>query len=358
MRSSTGQHFVALDHVRALAAFIVFVFHFLPKQGGYFTTPIDPGQQVDLWAAPLALIAEGHVGVSLFMVLSGYLFARLLDGREINFASFLFNRALRLLPLLIFVVILYGLREWWRGGDLIAYGLRTLSGVILPTLPNGGWSVTVEMHFYLLLPMLLCLMRKHLALPLLLIVAALVLRAVLFTHFDPSPKLYWTIVARIDQFVVGMLAWHLSGWFAHNHFRAAYVFGGFVTYYWWWSTNAGYTTLMLDSALLWLRPLVPLIDGMFCGALVAWYDNSFRFQAEGFSGFVAKIGECSYSIYLLHLFMVSGLARHLSSVFDTHTLYSWMAVGTIVFVAFLPIAWLSYTLIEKPFLRHRVPYIK
>jgi hypothetical protein len=60
MRSSTGQHFVGLDHVRALAAFMVVVWHFSHR----FTGVPVPFNQAPL----LGFLDEGHVGVALFMV--------------------------------------------------------------------------------------------------------------------------------------------------------------------------------------------------------------------------------------------------------------------------------------------------
>src|SRR5258706_9600151 len=99
MRSSTGQHWVALDHVRALAAFMVFTWHFLHYTVGY---PVKFGAQPSIF--PLALLDEGHTGVSLFMTLSGYLFAKILDGKAVHYAPFFWNRLLRLAPLLLVVV--------------------------------------------------------------------------------------------------------------------------------------------------------------------------------------------------------------------------------------------------------------
>jgi len=34
MRSTTGQHFIGLDHVRAVAAFLVFAWHFSHTNSG------------------------------------------------------------------------------------------------------------------------------------------------------------------------------------------------------------------------------------------------------------------------------------------------------------------------------------
>lgn len=60
MKSTSGQHFLALDHVRALAAFMVFTWHFTHSSNGY---PI-PFDYVPL-VFPFALLDEGHTGVAL-----------------------------------------------------------------------------------------------------------------------------------------------------------------------------------------------------------------------------------------------------------------------------------------------------
>src|SRR5271169_6463136 len=102
MRSSSGTHFIALDHVRALAAFMVFAWHFTHGLGGY---PIPFDYVPALF--PFSLLDEGHTGVALFMTLSGYLFAKLLDGKSINYLAFLWNRVLRLFPLLLVVILIF-----------------------------------------------------------------------------------------------------------------------------------------------------------------------------------------------------------------------------------------------------------
>ncbi len=94
MKSSSGKYFIGLDHVRAVAAFIVFTWHFIHVNNGQLAPPPT---------FPLSLLTEGHTGVALFMVLSGYLFAKLLDGKNIVYTSFFWNRFLRLAPLLLIV---------------------------------------------------------------------------------------------------------------------------------------------------------------------------------------------------------------------------------------------------------------
>src|SRR5690349_10843220 len=103
MRGSSGTHFIALDHIRAVAAYLVFSWHFTHAETGY---PVPFEYAPALF--PAAILDEGHTGVALFMTLSGYLFAKLLDGKAIDYPAFIFNRVLRLLPLLLVVVIVVG----------------------------------------------------------------------------------------------------------------------------------------------------------------------------------------------------------------------------------------------------------
>ncbi len=70
--------------MRAIAAFMVFVWHFCHGKTG---TPVPFDAAPAFF--PLAVLEEGHTGVSLFMVLSGYLFQKLLDGKVIQWRAFL-----------------------------------------------------------------------------------------------------------------------------------------------------------------------------------------------------------------------------------------------------------------------------
>ena len=92
MKSSTGIYYQALDHNRAVAVFVVFIWHL---------NHFDQGQLASPLVFPFSFFTEGHTGVAIFMVLSGYMFAKLLGDKQINYPVFLYNRGLRLLPLLV-----------------------------------------------------------------------------------------------------------------------------------------------------------------------------------------------------------------------------------------------------------------
>ena len=106
-----------------MAAFLVVAWHFTHAASGY-PVPFDYVPSI----FPFALLAEGHTGVALFMTLSGYLFAKLLDGKQIDYAAFFWNRALRLLPLLIFVVAVKAVLVWQAGESLKSLRIQYRSG--------------------------------------------------------------------------------------------------------------------------------------------------------------------------------------------------------------------------------------
>src|SRR5262249_46490045 len=97
MRSSGGRYDSRLDHIRALAIFMVFSWHFLHADDRIPTAfvPSFP---------PLSLFEEGHLGVALFLTLSGFLFARLSRDRAVDWRRFFTARALRITPLLVAVI--------------------------------------------------------------------------------------------------------------------------------------------------------------------------------------------------------------------------------------------------------------
>lgn len=134
MKSTSGAHYLALDHVRAVAAMLVFVWHFTHGAKGY---PV-PFAGVPFWG-PLVLFDEGHVGVALFMTLSGYLFAKLLDGKIIIYHLFLWNRFLRLFPLLFLVLLANAVLIAIKAADIreIYWTMSEIPrGFIYPAWPN------------------------------------------------------------------------------------------------------------------------------------------------------------------------------------------------------------------------------
>src|SRR5260221_11527632 len=128
MRSSSGAHFIALDHVRAVAIFMVFAWHFTHARNGY-PVPFDYVPAL----FPFSVLDEGHTGVALFMSLSGYLFAKLLDGKSIDYRRFLLEPALRLLPLLAVVILIFGLTNVGNRANLLIYAFTIVAGASLST---------------------------------------------------------------------------------------------------------------------------------------------------------------------------------------------------------------------------------
>lgn len=143
-----------LDHLRAAAIVLVLIFHYNFYYG-------VPG-----WLKTIS--SFGWSGVDLFFVLSGYLIAdKLFRGFDaqgrIDFSGFYLNRSLRIIPAYLVVVALYfyfpvlqegrGLQPLWK---FLTF-TQNISIDMYQNTFSHAWSLCVEEHFYLLLPVLLYL---------------------------------------------------------------------------------------------------------------------------------------------------------------------------------------------------------
>lgn len=169
----------ALDGLRAVAAFVVFLSHV-----GF-----------EKWV-------NGHLPVSLFFVLSGYLlasaFLREFDRTgSVDFKKFYKRRALRILPpLFICYSIIFAVNAFLDGPypikDALAVALLipnyrgTLFGLDGVKGSEVLWSLGVEEHFYLLFPLLfLIVMRRskaHFVGACVFLFAALAILRIFFCH--------------------------------------------------------------------------------------------------------------------------------------------------------------------------------
>jgi peptidoglycan/LPS O-acetylase OafA/YrhL len=180
-----------LDTLRAFAILVVIVFHlesFLP--------PI---------LAPIANL--GWMGVDLFFVLSGFLIgSQLLKpltlGQPLRLADFWLRRAFRILPAYLTVLALYLAIPIWREHPQLPAAWKFLSFTqnLIMVYPaelafSHAWSLCVEEHFYLVLPILVVLFTRRPAFwKTTLVIASvflggILLRAFILFHIVRAPNL-------------------------------------------------------------------------------------------------------------------------------------------------------------------------
>jgi peptidoglycan/LPS O-acetylase OafA/YrhL len=157
LNPSSPSRLPGLDTLRAIAIVAVMLFHLgwlLPKSFG----PVS---------------RFGWMGVDLFFVLSGYLIGSqllkpYLAGERPSIAGFYRRRIYRILPAYLFVLSLYALLPVWREEDgisplwqFLTFTENLFVDYSIHQAFSHVWSLCVEEHFYLLLPLLvLSMMRK------------------------------------------------------------------------------------------------------------------------------------------------------------------------------------------------------
>jgi peptidoglycan/LPS O-acetylase OafA/YrhL len=355
VESSTGKYYVGLDHVRALAVFTVFSWHFLHINQGHIT-PM-PG----VFSFPLnSFFAEGHTGVAIFMVLSGYLFAKITDEKNIRFLPFMYNRVLRLLPLLFAVILIHAVLLAVSGGmdPLLPYFKKISQGLLYPTLPNGGWSITAEFHFYLLFPLILLIEKKKRKLSLIFILAAIIVRILLRYKYGLGMLqglTYFTLIGRIDQFVLGILFYKYGDFFKGKHILIAFLSIAWILLWQQFDKVGGFYNSKKFGDI-WI--ILTLLEGLVYGTIITWYDKSFSFKSTGISKVVAKIGEWSYSIYILHFFFVFRMASFINrKIIVLDNFYVAFIFNILSFILICGLSAAVYYQFERRFLILRKPYL-
>jgi peptidoglycan/LPS O-acetylase OafA/YrhL len=305
-----GQRLPELDVLRCIAVLLVFGAHPAFKWPAD-TLPILPAR---VW------FQIGRSGVDLFFVLSGFLVAGLLfsDYRKhgtIHLKSFFARRGLRIWPayylyVAYLAILLAKFGASW--GEFLPFVLHFQNYTPAhETYAPHLWSLAVEEHFYLLLPLVLAATRRHWSLrsfaagALGVIVMCALLR-VLFCppgRADPVETHY-----RLDGLTIGVFL--------------AYVYHFHGTLFWrlartgWLLMPAGAALVLfalLPGALRTIVPprvnnaiLLPTVyagyAAILLGALSLGRDKrSARFFDSKLLRSMAAIGTYSYSIYLWHL---------------------------------------------------------
>jgi len=309
----------ALDILRFAAVLMVLGRHMEPY-------PLELGKNVVFYATRFWQNG-GWTGVDLFFVLSGYLIGGLLFDEEkrretIRIRRFLFRRALKIWP--AFYVLIVATLVVRRAAGIPLNG-RAVTGELL-FLQNyvGGlwphtWSLAVEEHFYLGLPLVLaillwrrpCRSDPFRIIPVLTVAVAatcLVLRVSLaltlplrlqdMVHLIPTHL-------RIDSLLIGVTLAYL------HHYRTASLTR--------FRESARHVLLpagILGFVPAFYRPpdahwalvsIMPLVLALASAAILLAATRVEDMRPNALGRFAAFLGARSYSVYLWHM-AVAGVA--------------------------------------------------
>lgn len=355
--STEPQRFQFVDALRGVAALAVVLTHFYDStvMQKAFDTYFSEGLKI--------LLDFGAVGVPVFFVLSGFVIAHSLRHNSLCSASvgqFILRRQIRLDPtywfVLVLTLLLLSLERALPGTYtpeappasavlLNAFYLHNLAN--LPTdhkIVGVAWTLCLEVQFYLLFILLMAVGKKGRQLR------------------DEFSFTTWTVallglsgVACLAlKYFYSDTAWFFSFWH--------YFVAGVLAYLAWQRLIAArwlgiFLALFAVSAVT--NPVQPSPHSTAMGGMMVGIATAMMLYATGVANVIGSwgggavlqwLGRISYSLYLIHLPVLSLILRFGYKVSGTHVLLSlvWSAVALL---ASFGAAYLLHRFIEMPSLQ-------
>jgi peptidoglycan/LPS O-acetylase OafA/YrhL len=336
----------SLDGLRGILATSTVVTHFAVSYQWHTT---------GVWAPTSSRILNnmGVVPVSLFFMITGYLFIGKIYRGSPDWGVMLSSRLRRIFPMYLFTVLLIVAISFYQTPGLLAPVDETLSHIgnwmIFIGKPINGfadsarinasvhWTLLYEAVFYLCLPLIYCVLRRRR--PGLACAVVLVVLACLWPEYH-----HYLRSKYLKLFMVGALV----ALFEDRLKATAVNFAG---------TGCTALALAVLAASLYLKSyssVQMIILGIPFGLFVLGNSLNGLLEHRG----LKILGEASFSLYLLHgiviytLFSVLGIYDFSTASFTLYALY----LPVIVLVA-SSLSVLTYWCIERPFLRKRLPSV-
>ncbi len=309
---SNSQNFDFLDGIRGIAILLVVFSHL------FYINPESTGIVQFVGQT----IGAGHIGVTVFFTLSGFLISlpfwknKTLD-RPLNLKNYFSRRFWKIYPpLALSIIILLPCYVWLYGDawDYTAIALKWLSGVAW-LIPVSGmfnpvmWSMIVEVHFYILLPLLFLLLRKvndqtsiWLIFGSLLLVplVAKFIYAANGVEFALHPMIRVNFPVKMDSFAAGVL---IAGMYQQGLLNARVALLGPLGIILLASTllMAGVSAMLPSLAAFWTPDVSHYCAMIASACLLCFVANPLLAANWGLCfGWLRWVGLVSYEWYLLH----------------------------------------------------------
>jgi len=362
----------ALDGLRGLAILLVILRH-----TSYYMQP-----DTTIGNVMLDVLSTGWMGVDLFFVLSGFLITGILvdaKGSRYYFRNFYVRRSLRIFPLyygflaVVFLVLprfyayeggsfgaLLENQEWYW-----AYLVNVLESVegagSTPLNTTHLWSLAVEEQFYLVWPaVVLWLSREHLfRLCVWMIVGALALRVAIATLAGGEGHVagYMLTPARMDALAFGapvaiaVRAPNGTAWLERWAWPAAGASGAVLLLL--FLARPGLEWIDAPTQTIGFTAVAGLSTSLLVLVLLARRGS--RLHRTFDSGWLKALGTYSYAIYLFH-YPLLNVFRYVIPLREVPAVWGTKIPAQILFtvavtVASFAVAWLSWHLYEKHFLK-------
>ena len=335
----------ALDGLRCYAAFLVLLVHLM---GGllteYYRLPeaVLSVQSPVPGIATMMFLADGHHGVDVFFLISGFLMARI-TRPGMSWSRFVARRFLRIYPaflasLLLCTAVYVNLYDWpfvWRDFALNLVFFNAVPGNGILAYNHVSWTLGYEFAFYLVVPLLAAAANSRLRSG---IAAAAGIAA--FVLLEGTPMR-----------MAGLFGGFLLGSVPDSALRVVAARVPILI------------PLAAYCALVWAKALVPLQFTLFLRLLLPVASLllvCIVFGSNPLNRFFAsrpmrRLGQWSYSIYLLHPLV---LALVLYEAVDLVGLryhevpaVAFICIATVTGTVALAAVW--YALFEAPYFRSR-----
>ena len=309
-RERRNNNLANLQSLRGVAVLMVVCLHLLGYGGKYFPHIILPS-----W------FLAGGAGVDLFFVISGFIITWItfdLDSSWRTALSFAVRRAMRIYPLywalfLVLLPVVAARPEWINAAsghnvDLLASFLL-LPQLIPPILPVA-WTLTHELYFYLIYACLILLPHHLRGWGLIAWLAAVA------TAYFLQPLTSWFYITGSSgsesasqivishpatfEFGIGCLVAYLVGKWQFQIPRIAVL--------------AAVGILGGAACLVYVGSgVAPLVHALLLGSaagILVWFAVAADLRGErAFPSWFRWLGDISYSVYLLHVLVISAVGR-------------------------------------------------